>query len=613
MHMTRPTTLLLLAGLSACASGPSPQQTQHTTAPGNRAFSAPQGIAAHSRWIAVASSAFEHVGGKGQWGEGFVTLIDRETRQVVSRVPTTQPNPRDIVVVGDLAYVVNSGTFALDEDGLATVTRDGGIDIIDLGTASPPRAMAANLRLPQHADDPRIGAYGSIAVSPDGRWAAVGSGTRGDVFLLDLSSQQIVRGPDHPIVLFPTPPGQNGMTTVRRVGDRLAVLDFNGDSLCVSDDWEGQLARRTCQGIGANDEFLEGPVDVAANEVGDLLVLMTIANSVYRVDGGQTPFTVHPDYFSTGLANNRILLLDNFGYVVNSTSNNLQRLHLDDGAWDLPFAAFAPGANPFDMVITNEPTRRVAWVTLFADHQIAVVALESGQVLDLIGPELGDLSGPQVPSPLRPADGCAVDPSTDLVTVQEVMSVRYGVGAGHGQSAMPAVVQGGPHGAGRRAGSTSDVLSLGRGGEIVVGFGDYDVVDGPGPDLIVFENAFEAAPYSPYAEPAFVGLSATGTADANFIDFPCDPSQAQGDPQRHVWPHAGCAGVRPVEANMLTNCVSPVDPQTAGGDAFDLADLGLQRARYLRIRDAEVSSCAKPTCGFDLDAVVLIHAERRAP
>ena len=611
MRVTRIGFSLALAIIGACASDTAPQQTQHTTAPQGRAFAAPQGIAAHARWILVANSAFERSQGKRRWGEGFVTLVDRATRQAVSRIRTTQPNPRDIAVVGDLAYVVNSGTFSLDQDGLAAATSDGGIDIIDLGTTSPPVAVAANLPLAQRMDDRRVGAYGSIAVSPDGRWAYLGSGTRGDVFLLDLQSQQVVRGPDDPIVLFPTPPERNGLTTVRRVDDRLAVLDFNSDSLCVSDDWQGQLDHRTCQSVGVNEEFIEGPIDVASNGPGELLVLMSIANSVYRIDSSRTPFAVDQDHFSTGLANNRILLHGGHGYVVNSTSNNIQRLHLDDEQWDLPFAAFAPGSNPFDLVITDESEGLVGWVTLFADHQVALVAFETGRVIGLLGPDLADSSGPSA-SAAQPLDDCAVDPSAGLVSVQEVISVRYGARAGHGQSAMPAVVQGGPQGAGRRAGATSSVLSLGRAGEIVLGFGGYDVVDGPGADLIVFENAFETAPYNPYAEPAFVGLSTGGTAATDFVEFPCDVGQVPGDPQQQTWPHPGCAGVHPVEANVLTNCVSPVDPLSSGGDAFDLRDLGLDRARYLRIRDAAVSSCSQPTCGFDLDAVVLIHAERRS-
>ena len=48
-----------------------------------------------------------------------------------------------------------------------------------------------------------------------------------------------------------------------------------------------------------------------------------------------------------------------------------------------------------------------------------------------------------------------------------------------------------------------------------------------------------------------------------------------------------------------------------GGDAFDLADIGLTRARFVRVRDLQFSSLGQTTRGFDLDAIVLIHYERQ--
>jgi hypothetical protein len=61
------------------------------------------------------------------------------------------------------------------------------------------------------------------------------------------------------------------------------------------------------------------------------------------------------------------------------------------------------------------------------------------------------------------------------------------------------------------------------------------------------------------------------------------------------------------------NGISPVDPATAGGDPFDLADVGLTEARYVRIRDRSNEVCpdggGPNTDGFDLDAVSIVNAE----
>jgi hypothetical protein len=59
--------------------------------------------------------------------------------------------------------------------------------------------------------------------------------------------------------------------------------------------------------------------------------------------------------------------------------------------------------------------------------------------------------------------------------------------------------------------------------------------------------------------------------------------------------------------------ISPVDPATAGGDPYDLADLGLTRARYVRIRDRSGETCpdagGTTSAGFDLDAISIVNAQ----
>lgn len=194
--------------------------------------------------------------------------------------------------------------------------------------------------------------------------------------------------------------------------------------------------------------------------------------------------------------------------------------------------------------------------------------------------------------------------------VTDVVDFAPGDCAGYGIAQMPKVVQGPPVGFGAMQGSTH-VVSLGRGGSIVLGFGKNAIVDAPGPDFVVFENAFETGPYDSFSEPAVVGLSRRGTAPADFEDFPCDLSATKGAPEQGRWPYPGCAGVHPVLADVTQNCLPPTDPTQAGGDAFDLATLGWDSARWLRLRDAGLARSGTTTKGFDLDAVVLIHYRHR--
>ena len=177
-----------------------------------------------------------------------------------------------------------------------------------------------------------------------------------------------------------------------------------------------------------------------------------------------------------------------------------------------------------------------------------------------------------------------------------VESFVAGPGPTFGQAHLPDVVLGSPKGAGAVNGSL-DVVTLGNGGSITLGFAPSWIVDRPGPDLIVFENAFyvNGDPNQPYAELASVEVSDDGEY---FEAFPCTASEA---------PYAGCAGFHPVYANPDENAIDPTDPALAGGDAFDLADLGLSQARYVRITDRVDLTGASGI--FDLDAVSIVNGD----
>ena len=182
--------------------------------------------------------------------------------------------------------------------------------------------------------------------------------------------------------------------------------------------------------------------------------------------------------------------------------------------------------------------------------------------------------------------------------VTKVVAFSPGTCSGFGKGAMPDVVYGPPHGAGNQQGSF-DVVSLGIGGEIVIGF-DNAIVDGPGDDFVVFENAFFANgnPERPAADPGEVSVSDDG---ATWTTFPCTATSA---------PYGSCAGWHPVFSSP-ENGILPTSPE-AGGDRFDLSSIGVARARFVRIKDKSTEECpTRPVVnlGFDLDALVIVNAE----
>ncbi len=178
------------------------------------------------------------------------------------------------------------------------------------------------------------------------------------------------------------------------------------------------------------------------------------------------------------------------------------------------------------------------------------------------------------------------DPFADLALL-----FTPGEAAGFGADRYPEIVYGPPQGAGD-AGSL-DVLSLGREGLIVLELTDIGIVDGEGPDLLVFEN-----PFTGWLETGRVAVSEDGET---WHEWPCDAEDAAGG-------YPGCAGVGLVWSHP-DNGIDPTDPAVAGGDAFDLADLGIERARYVRIVDSGANSYEGTSGGFDLDGVAVVNGE----
>lgn len=156
---------------------------------------------------------------------------------------------------------------------------------------------------------------------------------------------------------------------------------------------------------------------------------------------------------------------------------------------------------------------------------------------------------------------------------------------------LPDVVLGPPAG-------SFDVVSLGCGGSITLYLDEPAITDGPGADFIVFENPFEG-----FAEPAEVEVSEDGET---WHLFECDPVSLEG-----------CAGATPTEA-LPSSELEPTNPDEAGGDAFDLAEVGLSEARYVRLTDvsrehwtAQDADYCDPgqqgKGGHDLDAIAVVR------
>lgn len=227
-------------------------------------------------------------------------------------------------------------------------------------------------------------------------------------------------------------------------------------------------------------------------------------------------------------------------------------------------------------------------------------------------------------------------PAAAQSTPDAVESFVPGLHAGFGAGYFPGNVLGVPQGSDSPQSpnfSQQEVLSLGTGGTITLRFDANRIIDQPGVDFTVFENPVQPLYDSnqTFADTAIVSVSSNGT---DWVTFPCD--MISSAPQQLVRKanYIGFAGVQPV-LTSTTNGVSPYNPQVSGGDQFDLATIGVQSARFVRITDTgdyrhmptydaqndviyDYGYLLDPdptlpgggiTAGFELDAMVAIHSE----
>ncbi|KIG14933.1 Cell surface protein [Enhygromyxa salina] len=190
---------------------------------------------------------------------------------------------------------------------------------------------------------------------------------------------------------------------------------------------------------------------------------------------------------------------------------------------------------------------------------------------------------------------CEADDTSSDHFADALVEFTPAASSSFGHDRLPEIVLGAP-------GGLYDVASLGCEGSIVIGFDAPGIIDGPGVDLIVFENPFT----EDFPEPGEVSVSEDGV---EWWVFPCDPVTL-----------AGCAGVTPTLA-LPGSGLDPTDPAVAGGDGFDLSTLvgGPAQVEFVRVRDRSrehweplggLSYCDpgnQGAGGFDLDAIVSVH------
>lgn len=337
---------------------------------GEAAFSAPEGLAVAGDYLVVANSAFGYDGGDLVFGTGFATVVDRRDRRVVNRIPMPAKNPQAVAVDDRRAWVLCSGRTAFDGARVRPET-DGALAGIPLDTLDAATEPDVVVTIPLDASTPLVGYPSSLAIIDDRAW--IGSGTAAALFVIDLTTGTLVRGPENPILLG-NAADQDTMVVAPGPARRLIVASFNRDRVWVLDVATGEPVAGTPFEVGTPG-VMDGLLSLAWRPEGtpDLFVLLGMASGVAAAslgDGG--PQVIDRFVVNAGSLPNMLLVDGNRLLILNSGDNNVRAFDAATGA-GLPFqATMPPSANPYAMALGDVGQRHELYVTGLGSNAVYV-------------------------------------------------------------------------------------------------------------------------------------------------------------------------------------------------------------------------------------------------
>lgn len=345
-------------------------------------FAAPEGVAVARDHVIVANSAYRFSDGGIVFDEGFVTVVRLSDFQVVNRLRMPARNPQVVLAQEQGVLVLCSGETTWDHStGVVRPVSDGALVVLDpltLETAAPPTLV---IPLPRAGSGSLVGYPSSMAITSDGRYVYVGSGTSPAVFKVDLLVGEVLRGPLDPIA-FGDLTVQDTLTVEKGPAGTLFVGSFNRDLVFALDTDSDTLATVPFQQVNVGKTGdMDGVLDLVYRVGGapDLFVLLGTASTVQAMTTSQGAASLRT-LTKTGLYPNRIALWGDTLLILNSGENNVT-------AFDIPtrkdlgaVAVFPEGTNPYDMAITMRDGRPMLLVTGLLANTLYEVDLQAKKV-----------------------------------------------------------------------------------------------------------------------------------------------------------------------------------------------------------------------------------------
>jgi hypothetical protein len=288
---------LLIVRSESLPSNTSVCQNQVITV-GPEFFEDPSGIAIASGKVYVTNSNLETNNNVQDCfvepiGNGFITVINSETNQVLSRISTTGQGTAGITDIDNNLYVVNGGDLDDCDTGMLLVDPEApvSIDVID----SQNDNITTSIPIPPNTQNLLIGFPNRVEPTHDKELGYVGSGIAPVLFKIDLVNNTLIRGTDDPITLPPTN-DLDATFDVEIRNDGLAFIAlFNSDRIAVMDTADDSInpfpfIAPFPAGLRADDpnsQFFDGVQDIAIRTDGnfpDVFFITGLSNQLGSID-----------------------------------------------------------------------------------------------------------------------------------------------------------------------------------------------------------------------------------------------------------------------------------------------------------------------------------------
>lgn len=352
----------------------------------DRDFATPEGITLAGRHVVVANPDFRYDGQRMVFGTGFLTVVDRGSRQVVQRIALPCRNPQEVSWDGTRLWALCSGETTFD----GTLVRPAGqAALVGLDRSGDPFRIVAWMPIVPSPTHPLVG-YPSSMAFLDGR-AYLASGTTAALLVADLEAGHLLRSPDAPLSLESL--GLGGLAdqdTVKVLTGPPGVLlagSFNRDRVLAFRLPGGAPDPIQSLEVGV-EGMLDGVLDLAWRPGGtpELYVLLGLAQRVVAVSDLLGAPRVDDRFAVTGTMPNRILLDRDRLWILDSGDNRVTAVDADTGRPLEVRALMPPGTNPYAMAAGDWEGRPELYVTGLRSNSLWVFDADTGDLLAQVPP-----------------------------------------------------------------------------------------------------------------------------------------------------------------------------------------------------------------------------------